>query len=278
MNQKLYLQYDISNLSPEQSEMLIALLDMWGLQGFEEQEDALIASAPPGEVDEEEIDNYLKSGGFVYTKQLVEQQNWNAIWESGFEPVIVDDFAAVRASFHRPVANVKYELIITPKMSFGTGHHATTYMMIQEMEGLIFDGRRVFDFGTGTVVLSILAEKMGAASILASDYDSLCMENGFENVAANNCSRIVLIQSEYPPFTGSFDIVLANINRHIILANLVLLSGRLANGGFLLLSGILKSDEPDIVQATKEAGLTFLHTRQQGEWIAILVSKPLQGC
>jgi ribosomal protein L11 methyltransferase len=278
MSKKLYLQYDIGNVTPSQVEMLIALLSMWGLQGFEETEDSLNASAEAGEVDEEEVDNYLQAGGFAYTKHLVEQQNWNAIWESGFEPVQVGNFAAVRASFHKPVQQVRHELVITPKMSFGTGHHATTYMMMQEMEALAVEGKRVFDFGTGTGVLAILAEKMGASAVFASDYDPLCMDNCSENLAANGCHRVVLMQSEFPPFAGCFDIILANINKDIILTNLPLLAQRLDKDGSLLLSGILKADEQDLKEAIARAGLAFGHTRQQGEWIAILAFKHLQGC
>jgi ribosomal protein L11 methyltransferase len=126
--------------------------------------------------------------------------------------------------------------------------------------------------------LAILAEKMGASAVLASDYDPLCMDNCSENLAANACNRVVLMQSEFPPFAGCFDVILANINKHIILANLTQLVQRLDRGGILLLSGILKADEQDLKEAIGQAGLLYGHTRQQGEWIAIAASKALQGC
>ncbi len=124
-----------------------------------------------------------------FSKTIIEETNWNQVWESNFDPVIVDDFVAVRAHFHEPIKNVQHEIVITPKMSFGTGHHATTYMMMQQMRELDFAGKNVFDFGTGTGVLAILAEKLGAQKVIAIDNDDWSIENADENVKRNNCTN-----------------------------------------------------------------------------------------
>ena len=125
---------------------------------------------------------------FIFKETLIPEANWNQVWESNFDPVIVDDFVAIRADFHEPVKGVSLEIIITPKMSFGTGHHATTYMMIEQMRELDFTGKSVFDFGTGTGVLAILAEKLGANKVIAVDNDEWSIENAEENFEKNNCT------------------------------------------------------------------------------------------
>ncbi|MCU0403830.1 MAG: 50S ribosomal protein L11 methyltransferase, partial [Chitinophagaceae bacterium] len=178
---KYYLQYRIQCKEEESREMLIAVLSELGFEGFEEETGFLIATATEGSLDEREVGDWLNESGFSFTMEKLEEQNWNAIWESDFSPVEVDDFAAVRAHFHQPVPHVRYDLIITPKMSFGTGHHATTNLMIRALKDLEVSGKSVFDFGTGTGVLAILASKMGALVVEAVDIDSWSIENAREN-------------------------------------------------------------------------------------------------
>ena len=180
-----YTQVAIETTDAGQHEILVALLADIGFEGFEETDDMVKAFIREEELNTTALNEIVGNLQLQYTLLSIEQQNWNAQWESSFEPVIVEDFAAVRAAFHKPVSGVKYEIIITPKMSFGTGHHATTYLMMQQMSYIDFAGKKVFDFGTGTGVLAILAEKLGATKIDAIDIDEWSVENTNENILAN---------------------------------------------------------------------------------------------
>ncbi|HEY6957173.1 MAG TPA: 50S ribosomal protein L11 methyltransferase, partial [Flavisolibacter sp.] len=149
----------------QQQEILISQLSDLGAEGFEQTDDYLLAYFNEYTFKSYEVNQLLKDHSF--TLNTIKEQNWNEVWESNFQPVVVDSFCAIRAEFHDAINSVKHEIIITPKMSFGTGHHATTYMMIEQMRDFDFKNKSVFDFGTGTGILAILAEKLGAASITA---------------------------------------------------------------------------------------------------------------
>lgn len=250
---------------------LVAELSEFEFSGFEEKEGQLLAFIDESVYDETVIDSIAKQYSLTFSKEIIEEQNWNAVWESNFHPVIVDDFCVVRADFHPPVASVQYDIIITPKMSFGTGHHATTYMMMKEMSRLDFAKKRVADFGTGTGVLAILAEKMGAEYVAAIDYDDWSIENSRENVERNNCSKIAISKADYYNADGAYDIILANINKNVILDNIENLSKGLKDGGKLLLSGLLDTDETDILAACRAQGLKHLGTVEKNKWICILL-------
>jgi ribosomal protein L11 methyltransferase len=211
------------------------------------------------------VNNLVKE--FTFNITSIPEQNWNAVWESNFEPVVVDDFCAVRADFHQPIKNVQHEIIITPKMSFGTGHHATTYMMIEQMSNIDFTKKRVFDFGTGTGILAILAQKLGAASITASDNDEWSIENAEENFQKNDVHSIILYRSSAIP-KDSFDIILANINRNVLSEYASALVNILSPNGVLLVSGILKEDEKIIVAAFNI--LQPIKVQQNKNWVSIL--------
>ncbi|MCA6452827.1 MAG: 50S ribosomal protein L11 methyltransferase, partial [Chitinophagaceae bacterium] len=167
-------------------ELLVAELSEMGYDGFEESAEQLKAYVPEENYVEIELNNLLNKYNLSYSKSIISKQNWNQLWESNFEPVRVDDFVGIRASFHPPFAGVAHEIVITPKMSFGTGHHATTWQVMKLMQELDFTGKRVFDFGTGTGILAILAEQLGAAAVLAVDNDDWCIENTSENILVNN--------------------------------------------------------------------------------------------
>lgn len=252
-------------------EILIAQLSEAGCEGFEETDELLIASIPLVNFQEEMIRAIASDNGVEFTKELVEQQNWNAIWEAGFEPVVVPGFCTVRADFHPPARNTPYEIIITPKMSFGTGHHATTRLMMAAMKELELDGKRVLDFGTGTGILAILASKLGAAEIIALDNDEWSVENAKENAQANAANNIQVLQGAFEAIVESapFDVILANINRHVLLDYMSQMHSTMNNGGVLLLSGILKEDEAIIVQVARDAGLNKVLTNSEGDWIAL---------
>src|SRR6187399_2793810 len=183
-----YLQFEFRISNAVENEILIALLSNAGFESFVEEEKMLKAFIKETEFNESSLTGIQEIIPCTYSSTVITPQNWNAKWESSFEPIIVKDFAAIRAGFHNSIKNVKHEIIITPKMSFGTGHHATTYMMIEQMEGLDLMNKAVVDFGTGTGVLAILAEKMGASTIDAIDNDDWSIENAAENIAANGCT------------------------------------------------------------------------------------------
>jgi len=250
-----------------QQEELIALFDEYSATGFQQTDEKLIAYFVEDGYDQDEIAKILE--GYSYIISEVEEQNWNALWERNFHPVIVDGFCAVRAHFHAPILDVEHEIIITPKMSFGTGHHATTYMMMEQMREIDFKNKNVFDFGTGTGILAILAEKLGAQRITAIDVDEWSIENAKENFERNNCNNIEIQLSTTIP-DEQFDIVLANINRNVILDYLPQLVHHLTNSSHLLLSGLLISDEEDIRKAGEENSLQFIHRKKRQGWLSLL--------
>jgi ribosomal protein L11 methyltransferase len=269
-----FLQFDFEPHSKNDSEQLIALLSEQGFDGFIEEGVSLIAFIPEERFSQQEFETILeKFAVLAYSKTTIKNINWNKKWEEEFEPVIVDHFAGIRAHFHKPLKKIKHEIIITPKMSFGTGHHATTYMMIQLMKDLEFTGKTVLDFGTGTGVLAILAEKMGAKKIKAIDNDEWSITNAAENAEQNNCALINLQQDTAVSDKEQFDIILANINLNVILANMASIGTACNTPGKVLLSGFLHTDEPAILQAAFKAGFRKKTILNKKEWIALLLEK-----
>ena len=267
----MYVLLTFHNISETQKEILLARLYEW-CEGFEEDEETLKAILKK-EACGSEIENIFASLNMIPVVEDIAEQNWNAIWESGFDPVVVDDFVAVRADFHEPVKNVDYEIVITPKMSFGTGHHATTFLMIQQMRNIVFRGKSVFDFGTGTGILAILAKKLGAAKVIATDIDNWSIENAAENFARNDVSEIELIQSDSPVHGTGHDIILANINKNILLETIPQLAVLLKAGGCLLLSGLLEADEFEIVGLCTKNSMKSADKSSRSGWIALRMTK-----
>ena len=253
----------------EEQEVLISRLTDLDALGFEQGDDYLLAYFTEDDFKSYEVNEVLQGRNFEIT--TVAEKNWNEEWESHFQPVQVEDFCGIRAHFHPPFTGVQHEIIITPKMSFGTGHHATTHMMIRQMQDLDFQNKTVFDFGTGTGVLAILAEKLGAGKVVAIDNDTWSIENAAENLENNNCSRVVLALSEELP-QENFDIILANINRNILLKYMSSLAAVLNAGGRLLLSGLLSADETAITEAATVAGLHKQKLLERDNWISLLFS------
>jgi ribosomal protein L11 methyltransferase len=268
-----HIQITIALALPEQADILIAQLAESGYEGFEEDGNELHAFIPEDQFAAEDVEAILSSGAFTYVKKIIAQKNWNEEWEKNFHPVIVDGFCAIRASFHDPVEGVKNEIIITPKMSFGTGHHATTYLMVQAMEQIDFTGKTVFDFGTGTGVLAILAEKLGAMEIQAIDIDDWSIENAKENLAANHCLRILVEKNAQIPSTKKYDIILANINKNTILTHLLPMRQQLTTGGVLLLSGLLEADFGEINENAEKTGFSVVRRISRENWICLGLEK-----
>ncbi|MDE3143816.1 MAG: 50S ribosomal protein L11 methyltransferase [Bacteroidota bacterium] len=268
-----YIQIILTSTTEEENEILIAQLSALGFDGFEETEKMINAFIEEDHFNEDELKSILNERELSYQKQIINKQNWNQLWESNFDTVIVDDFVGIRADFHEAIVGVEHEIIITPKMSFGTGHHATTFMMMQLMREIDFSNKTVFDFGTGTGILAILAEKLGSTKITAIDNDDWCIENANENILKNNCSQIEIYKSEKPAAQQQFQIVIANINKHIILANILSIDQSIISGGDILLSGLLIDDEADIHSSVQSFGWQYQKTVQKGGWIALHFKK-----
>jgi ribosomal protein L11 methyltransferase len=267
-----YIKISFPVADEEQQEILLALLSEEGYDGFEETGNELNAYINEDAYNEEQLNQLVQSLGIHYSKEIIAPKNWNAEWESNYEPVIVDDFVAVRAHFHQPITTVEHEIVITPKMSFGTGHHATTWQVMKMMQRINFDNKSVFDFGCGTAVLAILAEKLGAASVLAVDNDDWCIENSIENVEANRCNNIT-IQKADAPVTQQFDIILANINRHILLQYMQTMAATLNPHGFIIISGFYKEEDPLLIDAAAARQLTLIASSDRTNWSALLFQK-----
>lgn len=253
----------------QQQEELIALLCSFNPTGFEQTETNLLAYFDETNFESYEVHHVLKKHPF--TSNTIPEQNWNNDWEKTFEPVLVADFCAVRAYFHKPIDKVRHQIIITPKMSFGTGHHATTYMMIEHMKSINFSNRKVLDFGTGTGILAILAEKLGASNITAIDNDEWSIRNAEENIQINNCTKIKLdLTSEIKD--TSYNIILANLTKNVILEQSFLLTHSLVPDGIMLLSGLLAEDENEIVAVFSRVGYSVVEKKEMNDWISLLFS------
>jgi ribosomal protein L11 methyltransferase len=267
------LQVSIIVQEESVKEMIMAELAVMGFDGFEETEMGLLSYINAQDFDaakEAELLAALGHYGLTYTSAAIEKQNWNALWESNFEPVLVDNFVGVRAGFHAPFGDVvEHDIVITPKMSFGTGHHGTTYSVMQLMRDIDFANKSVFDFGTGTGLLAILAHKLGALSVLAVDNDDWCIENASENIVVNNTQSIEIHKVNDANLNKKFNIIIANINKNIILDNLAFLSEATLPGGVVLLSGLLVDDEPEIQAACAALGWKHQETRTNNNWIAL---------
>lgn len=254
------------------SEILMSQLEDEEFYAFEIEENYLAGYIECENLNEKILQQIL-GDKIRYRIESIKEENWNAQWERSFEPVIIEDYVAVRAQFHQPVTGVKHEIVITPRMSFGTGHHATTLLMVREMKKMKFRGKRVIDFGTGTGLLAILAEISGAASILAIDNDHWSIENATDNITENNCSKITLIEAADLTNAPVSDIILANINKNILLKHAEMIAGHLAKSGDLLLSGIMTEDEQDLVVAFDIPGMKLISSNTEGEWIVLHLQK-----
>jgi ribosomal protein L11 methyltransferase len=272
-----YIEVEIKSTNEEIRETLIALLSNMGFEGFEESlEDFSFKSfIKQTEFNESQLSETLEAFCINYSKKNIEETNWNAVWESNFSPIEVDNTIYIRANFHEPKNGFPYEIVITPKMSFGTGHHATTYMCLQLMQLLNFENKTVYDFGTGTGILAIHAEQLGSKNVLAVDNDNWCIENSKENIEANHCSKIAISKVENANVNEAFDIVIANVNRHIIIDNIAYLANAVLPKGYIIVSGIIKEDEEEIVNLFETHGFNFLNKKNKDEamWIALTFNK-----
>ncbi len=264
-----FLAVHFSPVSEAQKDLLTGLLSQAGFEGFEDNEEVFSAFIDAAKFDPSEFESLVSVVGATHSFSYIKEENWNAKWESSFEPVILPGKVTVRASFHEPVTGVEHEIIITPKMSFGTGHHATTWLMMEEMLTRDFKGKSVFDFGTGTGILAILAEKLGAKSVEAVDNDPWSLDNAAENLENNQSKKVHLYGLETIPPGEKFDILIANINKIVILENRLKLVEALKPGGLLLLSGLMTEDRDDIEKAFFPLVGKPLIFREKNNWIIL---------
>ena len=272
---EIYIGYTfkVSPLQPA-VEILIAELGYAGFESFVENEEGVIAYIQKEEWNENILEAIyiLSSDEFKidYTFEDIEQTNWNEEWEKNFNPIVVDDMVSVRAPFHEKRDDVKYDLIIEPKMSFGTGHHETTHMMIQHILQNDFKHKSVLDMGCGTGVLAILAEKVGATKLDAIDIDNWCYLNSLENVERNDCKNISVYEGDVTLLNGKkYDSIIANINRNILLADISEYAKCLNENGSLFLSGFYEQDIPIIKAECNKQMLKLTKTLQKGQWVSL---------
>ena len=259
------------------TEILIAELGYAGFESFVETEEGVTAYIQKEEYTDTILDDIqiLKSDEFeiTYTFDEIEQTNWNEEWEKNFNPIVVDDLCAVRAPFHDKF-DTQYDIIIEPKMSFGTGHHETTHMMIQHILKNDFEGKSVLDMGCGTAVLAILAEMKGAKPLDAIDIDNWCYLNSLENVERNNCKHISVYEGEAALLKGKkYDTIIANINRNILLNDIAAYSKCLDAKGTLFLSGFYQEDIPMIEKECNDNQLVLKDTLTRNNWVALKFEK-----
>lgn len=276
---QIYIEYQFK-VQPHQpgTEILIAELGQAGFESFVENGEGVNAYIQKDEWNAGILDEIyiLSSSEFkiTYTHKEIEQINWNEEWEKNFDPIVVSDLCAVRAPFHTPY-EVQYEIVIEPKMSFGTGHHETTFMMLTYLLENDFEGKTVLDMGCGTSVLAILAEMRGATTIDAIDIDEWCVENSEENVQRNHCTaiKVRLGDAAQIPTEATYDTIIANINRNILLNDMATYMRALKDGGTLFLSGFYNEDLPLIIEACNNIGLQFVDNKERNNWVAALFVK-----
>jgi ribosomal protein L11 methyltransferase len=270
-----YIEYQFS-ITPTQpgSEILIAQLGELGFESFVETEEGVTAYIQQEDFNPDLLSEIqiLNSDAFEisYSSQIIEQVNWNEEWERNFAPIEVSDRCVVRAPFHEAF-NVKYEIIIEPKMSFGTGHHETTHMMLEYLLDTDLQGKTVLDMGCGTAVLAILAEMRGARDIDAIDIDAWCVENSEENIGRNNCKHIKVALGDVAVIDSEkkYDVVIANINRNVLLKDIGTYASVLNKEGILLLSGFYSEDLEIIQKSCGKSGLSYVDNKLRNNWVAV---------
>ncbi len=279
-----YIQYNFTVTPPEPgSDILISVIAEMGFDSFESNENGFVAYIPEdlnSGIDLSELK--FEDFSYSFSTQKTPQVNWNEEWEKNFSPVIVNDDCIIRAPFHHlsqgdAFGNKthKYDIVIMPKMSFGTGHHDTTWLMCRNLLDLDVKNKTLFDMGTGTGVLAILAKKLGAATIVGNDIDDWSVENALENCAANDCKDIKIFKGDGDLLASKscYDIILANINKNVLKSYIPQLSNALKPTGILFISGFFKTDCEELINL---ASMHYLHLNKQevkNDWAMISFTK-----
>ncbi len=272
------LKFEMGN---HNSEIWLALLSEWPFESFHEEDKMITGYIQFHDINEDMLHFITKHQGKSfeeYEMERVPDKNWNEVWESSFNPVAIDDFCYIRAEFHLPTEKkFKHVVTISPKMAFGTGHHATTFMMIQAMSKLDFKGKKIFDFGCGTGILSVVAVLEGASGVIGVDIQPEAIENSYEHAAMNG------VKDRCQFYFGGiekannekYDIILANINRNVIMENLPQLVSLLLPNGCLLISGIMFDDVELIEKALKVENYKIVEKREKDQWVQLTTVQPL---
>jgi ribosomal protein L11 methyltransferase len=260
------------------SDILITRLTVLGFEGFEETGTGLQAYIPADKFDVKAIQQIdlikRKANQIKFSFKIIMEENWNALWESDYEPVIIPGLCVIRAPFHPRVADVKYDIIIEPKMSFGTAHHDTTFMMISLLFEYPPQGLSIVDMGCGTGILAILASMLGANEVVAIDNDAWAYENAISNVKKNNVSGITVYLGDAGHLKSMhFDRILANINRNTLLQDIPAYSANLNENGLMVVSGFHENDLPLIRNASERQNMVFVKSVCKGEWTAAVFKK-----
>lgn len=264
------ISIDQSTLKSAVQDIVIAELGEMGFESFMEENQFLRAYIPSDAYNESDlIQLSAQYDDFSYSAKVIPQQNWNAQWESNFSPISIDRYCLIRAPFHETGKGYDFEIVIEPKMSFGTGHHATTRLMIMLMQRTGMKNKLVLDMGCGTGVLGILAKMTGARSVDGIDIDQWAVENTIENAARNsvNFNNVMLGGAEQ--ITRNYDVILANINRNILLADMEHYAQHLNPGGYLFLSGFLEADKTIVAQKAETFQLTLTDQLSEDQWQAM---------
>jgi ribosomal protein L11 methyltransferase len=274
----IYLEYNFT-VAPKEpaTEILIAELGNVGFESFVENEKGVTAYIQKQDWHENILaDIYILNAdefSIEYNQNEVAQTNWNAEWEKNFNPIQVEDVVSIRAPFHEN-PNLKYDIVIEPKMSFGTGHHETTHMMVQHLLKLDLENKKVLDMGSGTGILAIFAEMKGANPIDAIDIDHWCYENSIENIDRNHCKNISVFEGDSALLTNKkYDVIIANINRNILLMDMEIYTNCLHTNGVLLLSGFYEEDMPIIDAEVSKYNLKLETFIEKNNWVALKYNK-----
>lgn len=277
MKNKKYLRF-VVKAEPEKCEWITGRMSILPFESFEETNDGLFIYLPEAEwttdlkAEVRDIEHYFN---VKFKVEPVENKNWNALWEAGFSPVTIGEFCHIRASFHPPGPPVEYELVIDPRMAFGTGHHQTTSMVVEAMEQISFYDKKVLDFGCGTGILAILAAMKGSTDVTAIDNDPNAVENTQDNCQLNGCPSIRILEGGLEVLfpDESYDIILANINRNVLLESMASLYDKLGKNGILIISGFVKGDLSVMSTSLTSCGFHLQSVRESGEWLCLHLNK-----
>ena len=267
-----FIELEITT-TPELSEILLAELSLLPFDTFEENDNGLKAYSEEDQFDLEAVkeitERYQQMGKIEFQTTVIPKVNWNVEWEKNFEPIQVADQILVRATFHDPDPTFPHEIIIEPKMSFGTGHHDTTHQILQAQLRIDHKDKIVLDAGTGTGILAIMASKLGASEIYANDTDKWCVDNSHENYSLNQCADIQTELGTVEVFKDlTVDVLLANINKNVLTQEMPLYSKLMKTGATVVFSGFYKEDVADITESAMSNGIEIQSHTVQNNWAA----------
>ncbi len=269
-----YIEVSISDLSGFDPEIVVAQLAELGFESFTESEDGVQGFIREDMYEEGPVNDYLQQlsaeHDIRYSFKKIESQNWNAIWESEYEPVVIAGKCRVRAPFHAAMPEMQYEIMIEPRMSFGTAHHSTTSLMLELLMLEDLHEKRVLDMGCGTGVLAILADKMHAKQVVAIDNDEWAYSNSIDNMQKNDAGTVVVLQGDAGDIPlPAYDIIIANINRNVLLNDIPVYAGFLEENGVLLMSGFYEQDLDQIRVEAENNGLNYISHKTDNNWVGV---------